>query len=113
MVISLTRISTVCLCLLWAVLPCGIAATAPEDRVIVTGQGRITEIPYSTGLTAVKAIIAAGGYSDFSRTPIHLIRCARSTRLDMDAILRGEPQSDVQLQPWDIITIGNTLGHRK
>jgi protein involved in polysaccharide export with SLBB domain len=99
--------------MLWAALTCGIAAAAPEDRVIVTGRGRLTEIPYSTGLTVSKAIIAAGGYSDFSRTAIHLIRCARSTRLDMDAILRGERQSDVQLQPWDIITIGNTIVHRK
>jgi protein involved in polysaccharide export with SLBB domain len=86
------------------------AASAPEERVVVVvGQGRVTEVRYSDGLTASKAIIAAGGYSDYARTPIYLIRCARSTRLDMDAVIRGEREQDTLLQPWDIIAIGSRV----
>jgi hypothetical protein len=85
------------------------AASAPEERVVVVGQGRVTEVRYSDGLTASKAMIAAGGYSDYARTPIYLIRCARSTRLDVDAVIRGEREQDTLLQPWDIIAIGSRV----
>ena len=101
------------LCMLWIAVTGGLAAGTPDERVIVTSGGLLTEIPYATGLTASKAIMAAGGYSDFSSASIHLIRCGRSTRLDIDAVFRGQRQNDVQLRPWDIITIGNTIVHRK
>ena len=91
-------------------------APKPEPRVIVVGdRGHgTTEVPYSDGLTASKAIIAAGGYSDFGQTPIYLVRCAQLTRLDVRAVIeRGERDKDVMLRPWDIIVIGvGILRHR-
>jgi protein involved in polysaccharide export with SLBB domain len=89
-----------------------VAAPEPEARVIVVGdRARGTrEVPYSDGLTASKAIIAAGGYGDLARTPIYLIRCGNVSKLDVRAFLeRGEHDKDVPLKPWDIIAIGTSL----
>jgi protein involved in polysaccharide export with SLBB domain len=94
----------------------GLGASQPTERIIVVGDRAhgTREIPYSAGLTASKAIIAAGGYSDFSRTPIFLVRCGQLTRLDMRAILeRGEHDKDVQLKPWDVIVIGLGIFRRE
>ena len=98
------------LVILWlAVLP--FAAAAPNERVLVVGErARRTEIPYSKDLTASKALIAAGGYADFSDTPIHLVRCGEVTRIDMRAIVQfGQREKDVSLKPWDIIVVGTHL----
>ena len=97
--------------LLLVVLSGRLAVSAPQpvERVIVVGDRThgTKEIPYSNGLTASKAIIAAGGYFDLSRSPVVLVRCGELTRLDMQAILdRGELDNDVQLKPWDVIVIG-------
>jgi protein involved in polysaccharide export with SLBB domain len=103
-------------CALLSVAALTSAAPQPVDRVIVVGDRArtTTEIPFSNGMTASKAIIAAGGYSDFSRTPIYLIRCGKPTALDMRAALElGEREKDVQLRPWDIIVIGTNLGPRR
>jgi protein involved in polysaccharide export with SLBB domain len=92
------------------------AAPEPVDRVIVVGDRArsATEIPFASGMTASKAIIAAGGYSDFSRTPIYLVRCGKWTTLDMRAAIElGEREKDVQLKPWDIIVIGTNLPPRR
>jgi hypothetical protein len=106
----LSALSASALC--WTVTV-ALAGTPPQERVIVTGQGRVTEISYSSDLTATRAIIRAGGYSDFGGTPIYLIRCGESTHLDMKAIFRGELDKDPRLQPWDIISIGTSLTRHK
>jgi protein involved in polysaccharide export with SLBB domain len=95
-----------------AILNCLAAvASTPDERVLVVGsRARVTEIPYSKDLTVTKAIIAAGGYGDFSRTSIFLVRCSDVTQLDMRAILEsGQRDKDVPLKPWDTIVIGTTL----
>lgn len=81
-----------------------------EERVIVVGDrarsGPI-EIRYSTDLTAVKAIIRAGGYGDLARTPVYLVRGGEVTRVDTKAAIElGQHDKDVALKPWDIIVIG-------
>jgi protein involved in polysaccharide export with SLBB domain len=88
------------------------AAPEPVERIIVVGDRARSamEIPFTSGMTASKAIIAAGGYGDFSRTPIYLVRCGKLTALDMRAAVElGEREKDVQLKPWDIIVIGTNL----
>jgi protein involved in polysaccharide export with SLBB domain len=89
----------------------GCAADVPDERVLVVGQSaRATEIPYSSTLTASKAIIAAGGYGDFSRTPIYLVRGAVITKVDLEAaLIRGERGKEIALRPWDIIVVGRNL----
>jgi hypothetical protein len=97
-------------------LASAVAAPEPDARVIIVGdraQATI-EVPYSDGLTASKAIIAAGGYGDFARTPIYLIRCGEISKIDMHAFLdRGEHDKDIPLKPWDIIAIGRSLHSRQ
>jgi protein involved in polysaccharide export with SLBB domain len=86
------------------------------ERVIVVGDRThgTKEIPYSNGLTVSKAIIAAGGYFDLSRSPVILVRCGELTRVDMQAILEhGEFDKDVQLKPWDVTVIGLGIFRRK
>ena len=85
-----------------------------EERVIVVGDRSTVpcELKYSTDLTAVKAIIRSGGYGDFSRTPVYLVRAGVVTRLDTRAIERGETDKDVALKPWDIIVIGYRVSQR-
>ena len=103
-------------CALFSVTALAGAVPEPVDRIIVVGDRArsATEIPFVSGMTASKAIIAAGGYSDFSRTPIYLIRCGKLTALDMRAAIeRGEREKDVLLKPWDIIVIGTNLPLRR
>lgn len=103
----LDRVRAVCIGVLLFTLSSAIAAGPPDERVIIVSHGRLTEIPYSAGLTASKAVLAGGGYADFSRTPVSLIRCAHSTRLNMKLVIEHARRDlDVELQPWDIITIG-------
>ena len=93
-----------------------VGAPQPTERVIVVGDRTrgLTEIPYSTGLTASKAIITAGGYSDFSRTPIFIVRCGQLIRVDMRAFLeRGQQNQDMQLRPWDVIVVGLGVSRRQ
>lgn len=113
MVTSSARFRAVCTSLSCFAATAALAASAPEDRVIVTGQGRLAEIPYSSDLTASKVIIRVGGLADFGQTPVFLIRSGRATRIKMDAVVRGDGSEDPQLKPWDIIAIGTTLTHRK
>src|SRR3954447_16528106 len=105
MVTSSARLRAVCTSLLCFAATAALAASAPEDRVIVTGQGRLVEIPYSSDLTASKVIICVGGLSDFGQTPVFLIRSGRATRIKMDALLRGDHDADPPLKPWDVIAI--------
>jgi hypothetical protein len=95
-----------------------LAGATPEavDRIIFVGDRArgAMQIPFTSGMTASKAIIAAGGYGNFSRTPIYLVRCGKLTALDMRAAVElGERERDVQLRPWDIIVIGTNLPPRR
>jgi len=91
-------------------------AAQPVERVIVVGD-RVrgtAEIAYSRDLTVSKALIRMGGISDFSDTPVYLVRCGQVTRVDTRAIVRGsEPDKDVQLKPWDVIVIGPGFTRRQ
>jgi hypothetical protein len=88
-----------------------VASTTPEERVFVCGDRLAPiELAYSSDLTVAKAIIAAGGYGDFSGSKIYLVRAAQVTTLDIRAVV--ESGKDVPLQPWDIIVIGKTLRPR-
>ena len=92
-------------------LNCGVtAATAPDERILGVGARTLkSEIPYSQDMTVTKAIIAAGGYSDFGKTSVFLVRCGEVTGVDMRAIFAGEQDKDVPLKPWDVIVIGAKL----
>jgi protein involved in polysaccharide export with SLBB domain len=90
------------------------AGDVPDERVLVVGQQpKVTEIPYASGMTVSKAVIASGGYGDFSRTPFYLVRCGQVTKIDLEAaLIRGEREKDIALKPWDIIVVGRNLRSR-
>jgi protein involved in polysaccharide export with SLBB domain len=115
MVASLTSFRVFCAAVALLLASVAVGGTlTPEERVIVIGYGSFTEVPYTKGLTASKAIIAGGGIHDFGNTPIFLVRCGRATHIDVEAaLLRGQRDQDPELQPWDIIAIGTAVSHRK
>ncbi len=100
-----------CFLVVLACTSTAVASTVPEERVFVCGDRLAPiEIRYSSDLTASKAIIAAGGYGDFNRIPIYLVRGAQVTMLDMRVVVElGQREKDVPLKPWDVIVIGKTL----
>lgn len=56
-------------------------------------------------MTLTKALLAIGGYSEFSQKAISLERNKTARRVDLRAITDGRAP-DITLEPWDIITIG-------
>jgi protein involved in polysaccharide export with SLBB domain len=114
MLSSFAVVRTICISVSALIVASASAADAPEERIVVVGQGRVSEMRYSPGLTVSKAIIAAGGIADLARPPVYLIRCGRSTPVDVQGLITGsERQRDTPLQPWDIITIGRKVGQRR
>jgi protein involved in polysaccharide export with SLBB domain len=85
------------------------SASDPTERVIVAGEiGRPREVSFTPQLTLVKAILAVGGYGDFSSKSVSLIRHGKVRRVDLRAIIEGQSR-DISLEPWDIIIVGKTL----
>lgn len=86
-------------------------------RVYVWGEVRqqgAIEIPTGENFTAGKAILRAGGFSDWARrNRVRVVRAAQAEgaarqelTVDMDAILRdGRTDLDVPLQPDDLIIV--------
>jgi len=81
------------------------ADDTPQARVIVIGvRSSAVSLSYTNGLSAVKAIAAAGGFTDFQKRAAFLVRCGRTRKLDINAMISGS-QRDVILQAWDIILV--------
>jgi protein involved in polysaccharide export with SLBB domain len=86
-------------------------------RVYVWGEVRqqgAIEIPANENFTAGKAILRAGGFSDWARrNRVRVVRAAKieggpkeELTVDMDAILKdGKTELDVTLQPDDLIIV--------
>lgn len=71
--------------------------------VFVDGQPR--EVPFTRHMTLTKAILAIGGYAEFSQKAISLERHKTARSVDLRAIIDGRV-ADIILEPWDVITIG-------
>ena len=103
---------------IYALLACAglaFAADGPEQRVIVVGEVRsMTEVPYTAGLKLSDAIIAAGGFSGSSHTPVYLVRRGQITKFDIHVIIEvghGAPNNPL-VEPWDLIVVGDTVRKR-
>ena len=79
----------------------------------VRNQGPI-DIPPNVTLTASKAILGVGGFTDWAKkTKVKILRAPKTTGgtkqeifVDMDAVLKeGQTEKDVPLQPDDIIVV--------
>jgi protein involved in polysaccharide export with SLBB domain len=62
-------------------------------------------------MTLTRAILAAGGYGEFSRKPVYLERHKTARRVDLRAIVdRRAP--DLMLEPADVIIVGRSPAAR-
>lgn len=82
----------------------GDAATARMIYVI-SGAARNGPIPYSNGMTILKAIGSAGGFTPFAKpSKTKLIRNGVTTEIDLKNI-SANPSRDIKLQPEDQIIV--------
>ncbi len=98
-----------------SVIVTGFGAVGGQTVRVVGETGAPATIPYRTGMTALDAMIAVGGLSEFaSGNDARLIRGAGpekdvySLRLD-DLLSRGDVTANVRLLPGDIILVPKGL----
>ena len=85
----------------------GAVATDVElpPEVIIMGNARSTQpIAHTADMTVTKAILTVGGYAEFAHVRIYLIRDSKSTKVDLQEIVR-KPEKGIPLKPSDIIYI--------
>lgn len=78
-----------------------------EARFVnVGGEVRLPQrIPYTTDLTVLAAVNAAGGFTEFAaQTRMRLVRGERAMKVNMRKI-RRDPGSDIVLEPGDTIEV--------
>ncbi len=71
----------------------------PKPRVIVIADRGPQAFPYQKDLTLMKAIGAAGGYTEFAKRPIFLIRSGQPKKVDLIK------DKDIPLEAWDIVIV--------
>ncbi|MFQ3670104.1 MAG: polysaccharide biosynthesis/export family protein [Verrucomicrobiia bacterium] len=82
-----------------------------EARFVnVTGEVRAPQrVPYTKDLTAVGAIAACGGFTDFAnRRKVNLLRGGRRIEFNAAEILR-DPSKDIPLMPDDNIQVDRSI----
>ena len=76
-------------------------------KIYVTGEVHWPQaLDYDKDYTLFSAIGSAGGYSEFGRLPVYLIRYGAATRHDLKLISLGK-EKDPPLLPWDVVHVGN------
>ena len=74
------------------------------DQIILAGDFiSLGPLPFTKGMTAVQAVLQTGGIIDSAPAKLYLIRCGKAERIDLRAVLAGDPSKDRTLQPWDIL----------
>ncbi|MCB1275188.1 polysaccharide biosynthesis/export family protein [Prosthecobacter sp.] len=82
----------------------GDAATA-RTIYVISGAVRNGPVPYSNGMTILKAIGVAGGFNPFAKpSKTKLIRNGVTTEIDLKNI-SANPSRDIPLQPEDQIIV--------
>ena len=88
----------------------------PGDIIYVSGEevpsihimGEIKKpgsYPWKEGLTAFKAVLLAGGFTENASKKIKVIRGEKTLIINVKAILKGSTESDILLKPGDIIYV--------
>ena len=88
----------------------------PGDIIYVSGEevpsihimGEIKKpgsYPWKEGLTAFKAVLLAGGFTENASKKIKVIRGEKTFIINVKAILKGSTESDILLKPGDIIYV--------
>ncbi len=86
-------------------------SVAMQSRFVnVGGEVRMPQrVSYTTDLTVLSAISAAGGFTEFaSQGKVRLLRGNTVTVIDIRRV-RKDPSQDVALQPGDSIEVGRSL----
>jgi len=72
---------------------------------VISGCMRNGPVPYNSGMSLMKAIGAAGGFTPFARpSKTNIIRNGQTMSVDLSKITKN-PASDVKLQPEDQIIV--------
>ncbi|WP_395744009.1 polysaccharide biosynthesis/export family protein [Prosthecobacter sp.] len=72
---------------------------------VISGCAKNGPIPYNTGMTVLKAIGSAGGFSPFAKpSKTKLIRNGTTTEINLKDI-SADPSRDIKLQPEDQIIV--------
>jgi len=99
---------SLCVFLLLAMSSLVRADDALASRVIVIkGKSNAVAIPYGHGVSLLRAIDGAGGFTGFGHSSIFIVRSAQLTNLDFyyKSMLK-DPKKDILLEPWDIVVLG-------
>jgi polysaccharide biosynthesis/export protein VpsN len=80
-------------------------ATAPAIVYVVGGIKGNGTVPYNSGMTVLKAISAAGGFSPFAKpSKTKLLRNGQTYEINLKDI-SSDPSKDTKLQPEDQIIV--------
>jgi polysaccharide biosynthesis/export protein len=81
------------------------------NRIRVTGAVRTPGvIPYSEGMTALDAVLSAGGFTEFaSQNDVLIVRkednSSKNIKVKLKDVMNGNASKNVLLKPGDIITV--------
>ena len=86
-----------------------------DQRIRVTGAVRMpATLPYSEGITALDAVLSAGGFTEFaSQNSVMVVRkdgdAIKNIEVKLKDVMYGEVNKNVVLQPGDIVMVHSTI----
>ena len=86
-----------------------------DQRIRVTGAVRTpATLPYSEGITALDAVLSAGGFTEFaSQNSVMVVRkdgdAIKNIEVKLKDVMYGEVNKNVVLQPGDIVMVHSTI----
>lgn len=93
--------------------------TNPTVTIVFTNQARFViiggavrqpgRVPFTSDLTLMGAISAAGGFNDFAdQKRVRFVRAGKGSKIDARK-LRADPSQDIKLLPGDQVDVPQTL----
>lgn len=85
------------------------------QRIRVIGQVRTpTTMPYTEGMTALDAVLSAGGFTEFAnQNSVVIVRKDGNTSKNIEVrlkdVMNGNLKKNVPLQPGDIVTVSSGI----
>jgi len=86
-----------------------------DQRVRVTGAVRTpVTIPYSEGMTALDAVLSAGGFTEYaSQNSVMVVRkegdAIKNIEVKLRDVMYGEAKKNVSLHPGDIVMVHSSI----
>ena len=82
-----------------------------DKRIIVVGAVRTPSvIPYREGLTALDAVLSAGGFTEFaSQNSVIVVRkegdSVKNVEVRLKDVINGDVSKNMALMPGDVVTV--------